>query len=144
MPRRFAIEIHSALAKQSKLRRPLRQALDRNIGQIKESIVRAQQADELEPADSELRACAVMAFVMSLMRTEMLLPHLIGDPKWRELVEKRARTFWECATESGLHKRSNLMPLRQKALRTETSARGGHVHVDGMAAFHSPSKTTRG
>lgn len=87
--RRFAVEIHYASAKHSRVRRLLRKALDGNIGQIRESIVRAQRAGALEPADSELLACAVMVFVMGLMHMETLLPHLVGDPKWRDFVEKR-------------------------------------------------------
>lgn len=87
--RRFAVEIHYASAKHSRVRRLLRKALRGNIGQIRESIVRAQRAGTLEPADSELLACAVMVFVMGLMHMETLLPHLVGDPMWRDFVEKR-------------------------------------------------------
>jgi AcrR family transcriptional regulator len=87
--RRFAIEIHYASAKHSRVRRLLRQALERNIGQIRESIVRGQRANALEPADSELLACAVLVFVMGLMHMETLLPHLVGDAKWHDFVEKR-------------------------------------------------------
>ena len=86
--RRFAIETHYASAKHSRVRRLLRKALDGNIGQIRESIVRAQRAGALEPADSELLACAVMVFIMGLMHMETLLPHLVGDRNWRDFVEK--------------------------------------------------------
>ena len=87
--RRFAVEIHYASAKHSRVRRLLRKALDGNIEQIRESIVGAQRAGALEPADSELLACAVMVFVMGLMHMETLLPHLVDDPNWRHFVEKR-------------------------------------------------------
>jgi AcrR family transcriptional regulator len=87
--RQFAVEIHSASAKHPKVRRLLRQGLDRNIGQIRESIIRAQRAGALERADSELLACAVIVFVMGLMHMETLLPHFIGDPRWHDFVEKR-------------------------------------------------------
>jgi AcrR family transcriptional regulator len=87
--RQFAIEIHSASTKHSKVHRLLRRALDQNIGQIRENIVRAQQAGTLELGDSELLACAVIVFVMGLMHMETLLPHLVGDPKWHDFVEKR-------------------------------------------------------
>ena len=87
--RQFAVEVHYASARHSKVRRLLRQALDRNIGQIRESIVFAQRVGALEPADSELLACAVIVFVMGLMHMETLLPHLVEDPKWHDFVEKR-------------------------------------------------------
>jgi len=87
--RQFAVEIHSASAKHPKVRRLLRRALDRNIGQIRESIVRAQRAGALELADSELLACAVIVFVMGLMHMETLLPHFVGDPKWHDFTESR-------------------------------------------------------
>ena len=86
--RQFAVEIHYASAKHSKVRRLLRQALDRNIGQIRESIVGAQRAGALELADSGLLACTVMVFIMGLMHMDTLLPHLVGDPEWQEFVEK--------------------------------------------------------
>ena len=87
--RRFAVEIHYASARHSRVRRLLRKALDGNIEQIRESIARAQRAGALEPADSELLACTVMVFVMGLMHMETLLPHLVDDPEWRDFVEKR-------------------------------------------------------
>jgi AcrR family transcriptional regulator len=87
--RQFAVEIHYASVKHSRVRRLLRRALDQNIGQIRDGIVRAQRAGALESADSELLASAVMVFVMGLMHMETLLPHLVGDPKWRDFVEKR-------------------------------------------------------
>jgi AcrR family transcriptional regulator len=87
--RQFAVEIHSASAKHPKVRRLLRRALGRNIGQIRESIVRAQRAGALELADSELLACTVIVFVMGLMHMETLLPHFVGDRKWQDFVENR-------------------------------------------------------
>jgi AcrR family transcriptional regulator len=87
--RQFAVEIHYASVKHSRVRRLLRRALDQNIGQIRDGIVRARRAGALESADSELLASAVMVFVMGLMHMETLLPHLVGDPKWRDFVEKR-------------------------------------------------------
>ena len=86
---RFAVEIHYASVKHSRVRRLLRRALDQNIGRIRDGIVRAQRAGALESADSELLACAVMVFVMGLMHMETLLPHLVGDLKWHDFVEKR-------------------------------------------------------
>ena len=38
---------------------------------------------------AEFMASAVMAFTMGLMHMETLLPRLVGDPQWRDFVERR-------------------------------------------------------
>jgi hypothetical protein len=40
--------------------------------------------------DPESLACVILVFVMGLMHTEMLPPHLVGDAKWHDFVQDRA------------------------------------------------------
>jgi AcrR family transcriptional regulator len=92
--RQLAIETHYASVKHPRIRRLLRQSLDRSIQQISESVAAEQQAGKLEPAaDPELLASAVMVFIMGLMHMESLLPHLVGDPEWRDFVQTRVATL---------------------------------------------------
>jgi AcrR family transcriptional regulator len=92
--RQLAVEIHSASAKHPRVRRLLRQSLDVTIRQIGDDVAGAQQAGKLDPAvDSELLASAAMVFIMGLMHMETLLPHLVGDRKWRDFVEARVATL---------------------------------------------------
>jgi AcrR family transcriptional regulator len=88
--RQMAVEMHYAAAKDADVRRLLRSALDRQIGQIGDGVAAAQGAGELAAdADPELVATAVMAFILGLMHLETLSPQLIGDPRWKAFVEDR-------------------------------------------------------
>ena len=92
--RQFAVEIHSASIKHPRVRWLLRQSVDHSIEQIRNGIVAAQQAGELDPlVDPQLLASAMMVFVMGLMHMETLLPKLVGDPKWRDFVQNRVATL---------------------------------------------------
>jgi AcrR family transcriptional regulator len=88
--RQLAVEIHSASIHNSKVRRLLSQSLDRNVGQIRETIVDAQRSGRIDPsADSDLLARALMVFIMGLMHMETLLPKFVGDPAWAGFVQER-------------------------------------------------------
>lgn len=92
--RQLALEIHSVSLKHPKIRRLLRQALDRDIQQIADAIVRAQQVGNLDPVmDPQLLASTLMVFVMGLMHMETLLPQRVDDPIWSAFVEERVATL---------------------------------------------------
>jgi AcrR family transcriptional regulator len=92
--RQLAVEIHSASVDHPRIRQLLRQSLDATIRQIGDDVAAAQQAGQLDPAvDSELLASAAMVFIMGLMHMETLLPHLVGDSKWRDFVQARIGTL---------------------------------------------------
>jgi AcrR family transcriptional regulator len=88
--RQLAVEVHYASARDAKVRRLLRQAVDREIGEIGASIAAAQASGELATgADPHLLAAAVMTFIMGLMHMETLTPQLVGEPAWRDFVRGR-------------------------------------------------------
>jgi TetR/AcrR family acrAB operon transcriptional repressor len=89
--RQMAVEVHYAAARNPEVRRMLRGALDRQIGEIGEAVAAAQRSGALSAdADPELAATAVMAFIMGLMHMETLAPKLVGDARWRDFVRDRA------------------------------------------------------
>jgi AcrR family transcriptional regulator len=88
--RQMAVEVHYAAAKDADVRRLLRHALDRQIGEIRDGVAAAQAGGDLpDGADPALTAAAVMVFIMGLMHLETLCPQLIGDPRWKAFVEAR-------------------------------------------------------
>ena len=88
--RQLAVEIHSASVHNSKVRRLLRQSLDYNVGQIRETISSAQRAGRIDQsADADLLARSLMVFIMGLMHMETLLPKFVGDPAWSHFVQQR-------------------------------------------------------
>jgi len=88
--RQLAVEMHSASLKHPQVRRLLRRSVDRQIADISSEIIAGQRAGTLEPADSpELLASAVMVFIMGLMHMETLVPQLVGNEEWTDLVAGR-------------------------------------------------------
>ena len=88
--RQLAVEIHYASTNHPRVRRLLRDSVDRNIRQIWDGVEHAQRLGAVDPAlDPELLASAVMAFIMGLMHMETLLPKLAGDVRWRDFVQGR-------------------------------------------------------
>lgn len=88
--RQMAVEVHYASARNLKVRRLLRDAVDRDIRQIADAFAAAQQAGDLDPSlDATLLGAAILTFVMGLMHLETLTPNLVGDPKWRDFVRER-------------------------------------------------------
>lgn len=89
--RRFALEIHAASSKHTKVRRLLRQALDSNVANIRSGILDDQQKGSIDPSlDPELLASAVLVFVMGLMHMETLFPQRVGDARWHDFIEGRS------------------------------------------------------
>ncbi len=92
--RQLAIEIHAASGKHPKVRRMLRQSLERSIAQISSVVALAQDNGDIERSlDAELLASTVMVFIMGLMHMETLLPHRVGDPEWNGFVRDRVRAL---------------------------------------------------
>lgn len=88
--RQLAIEIHSASLKHPQVRQLLRRSVDGQIADISSEIVAGQRAGTLEPADNpELLASAVMVFIMGLMHMDTLVPQLVGNKEWTEVVTSR-------------------------------------------------------
>ena len=81
--RQLAVEIHYAAAQNAKVRRLLRNSVDREIGGMAEQIAAAQAAGEIDPAlDPKLTASLVMSLIMGLMHAETLTPQLAGEAGW--------------------------------------------------------------
>jgi len=92
--RQLALEIHSASGKHPKVRRMLRQSLDRSIEQISSVIAIAQDKGDIDRAlNAEMLASTVMVFIMGLMHMETLLPNRVGDPEWNGFVQDRVRAL---------------------------------------------------
>ncbi|MBV9874082.1 MAG: TetR/AcrR family transcriptional regulator [Verrucomicrobia bacterium] len=88
--RQLAVEIHYASVKHPRVRQLLRRAVDHNIRQIRDGVAAMQRAGKLDQTiDAESLACVVMVFIMGLMHMETLLPQLVGDAKWGDLVQDR-------------------------------------------------------
>jgi AcrR family transcriptional regulator len=88
--RQLAVEVHYASARDAKVRRLLRNAVDREIAGIGASLAAAQASGELAAsADPHLLAAAIMTFIMGLMHMETLTPQLAGDAAWRDFVRDR-------------------------------------------------------
>ena len=92
--RQLALEIHAASGKHPKVRRMLRQSLERSIAQISSVVALAQTNGDIERSlDAEMLASTVMVFIMGLMHMETLLPHRVGDPEWNGFVRDRVRAL---------------------------------------------------
>jgi len=92
--RQLALEIHSASATHPKVRRMLRQSLDRSIEQISLAVALAQDEGGIDRSlDAEMLASSVMVFIMGLMHMETLLPQRVGQPEWNSFVGDRVRAL---------------------------------------------------
>jgi hypothetical protein len=88
--RQLAVEMHSASLKHPQVRHLLKRSVDRQIADISSEIIAGQRAGTLDPADSpELLASAVMVFIMGLMHMETLVPQLVGNEEWTDVVASR-------------------------------------------------------
>jgi AcrR family transcriptional regulator len=100
--RQLALEIHAASDKHPKVRRMLRQSLDRTIAQISSTISVAQDNGDIDRTlDAEMLASTVMVFIMGLMHMETLLPRRVGDPKWNAFVQDRVRALISLRSAGG-------------------------------------------
>jgi hypothetical protein len=88
--RQLAVEIHSASLKHPQVRRLLRRSVDGQIADISSEIIAGQRAGRLELADNPvLLASAVIVFIMGLMHMETLVPQLVGNEEWADVVASR-------------------------------------------------------
>lgn len=85
--RQLAVEIHYAAAKNAKVRRLLRNAIEREIGELAHGIAGAQRAGEIDGAlDPQLTASSIMTLIMGLMHSETLTPQLVGEAAWHDCI----------------------------------------------------------
>jgi AcrR family transcriptional regulator len=88
--RQLAVEMHAASLKHPLLRRLLKRSVDGQIADISSEIIAGQRAGTLDPvASPELLASAVMVFIMGLMHMETLVPQLVGNEEWTDVVASR-------------------------------------------------------
>ncbi len=88
--RQLSIEVHSAAAKDPKVRQVLSQSDQLAMKGISESVMAAQKAGKLNPdLNPDHVARAFCIFVMGLTHMDTLLPDLIGDHAWRDFVRDR-------------------------------------------------------
>ncbi len=85
--RQLTIEVHSATAKDRKVKKLVSQSNERAIKRMSESIAAAQTSGKLDPSlNPDFVASAVGVFVMGLTHMETFLPHLVGDKDWHDFV----------------------------------------------------------
>jgi len=85
--RQLAVEIHAASLKHREVRLLLRRSVERQIAEISGMIVAGRRAGTRDRADrAELLASAVMVFIMGLMHMETLVPQLVGNEDWADVV----------------------------------------------------------
>ena|SRR5215469_15214738 len=89
--RQLSIEIHSAAARDAKVRQVLSRSDKVLIGQISARIASAQNAGGLDPRlDPDHVARVFCILIMGLIHMDTLLPDLVGDGPWREFIRERA------------------------------------------------------
>lgn len=89
--RQLSIEVHSAAARDAKVRQLLTKSDQLAIGRISAGIASAQKAGELDPTlDPNHVARAFCILIMGLIHMDTLLPDLVGDGSWREFIRERA------------------------------------------------------
>jgi AcrR family transcriptional regulator len=89
--RQLSIEVHSAAARDAKVRQLLTKSDQLAIGRISAGIASAQKAGELDPTlDSDHVARLFCILIMGLIHMDTLLPDLVGDGSWREFIRERA------------------------------------------------------
>jgi AcrR family transcriptional regulator len=89
--RQLSIEVHSAAARDAKVRQLLTKSDQLAIGRISADIASAQKAGELDPTlDPDHVARVFCILIMGLIHMDTLLPDLVGDGSWREFIRERA------------------------------------------------------
>jgi AcrR family transcriptional regulator len=85
--RRLSLEVHTAAARDEKLKELLLDYDEMIIGKVQKIIERAQKKGSIdEKRDPEFTARALVVFVMGLNHLDTLYPQLLGDPSWRRFV----------------------------------------------------------
>jgi AcrR family transcriptional regulator len=88
--RQLAVEVHSASTRDAKIRRLLRQTIDRQIHEIGDAIAAGQLSGEMNRGpDATMAASMIFVIIMGLMHMETLLPNLVGDARWQAFVADR-------------------------------------------------------
>lgn len=88
--RQLSIEIHSAAARDAKVRQVLTKWDRLIMAQTSASIVSAQTAGKLDPTlDPDQVARMFCILIMGLIHMDTLLPDLVGDGTWREFIRER-------------------------------------------------------
>ena len=89
--RQLSIELHSAAARDVKVRQMLTKSDLLMMAQISANIAAAQKAGKLDPSlDPDHVARAFCILIMGLIHMDTLLPDLLGDRSWREFIRERA------------------------------------------------------
>ena len=89
--RQLSIEVHSAAARDAKVRHVLSKSNRLAMAQISASIASAQKAGKLDPMlDPDHVARGFCILIMGLIHMDTLLPDLVGDGSWREFIRERA------------------------------------------------------
>jgi AcrR family transcriptional regulator len=89
--RQLSIEVHSAAARDAKVRQVLTKSDRLIMGQISDSIASAQKSGKLDPTlDPDHVARMFCILIMGLIHMDTLLPDLVGDGPWREFIRERA------------------------------------------------------
>jgi len=89
--RQLSIEVHSAAARDAKVRHVLSKMDRLAIEQISASVATAQQGGKLDPTlnpDQVARVFCIL--IMGLIHMDTLLPDLVGDGSWRAFIRERA------------------------------------------------------
>jgi AcrR family transcriptional regulator len=89
--RQLSIEVHSAAARDAKVRQVLTKSDRLIMAQTSASIASAQRAGKLDPTlDPDQVARMFCILIMGLIHMDTLLPDLVGDDTWREFIRERA------------------------------------------------------
>jgi AcrR family transcriptional regulator len=97
--RQLAVEAHYAAAKDPNVRQLLREAVERDIGRLAETIAAGQRDGAFDKAvDPKPLGAAVLVFIMGLMHLETLAPELIGDAAWAGFVQERVAAMMGAPT----------------------------------------------
>lgn len=89
--RQLSIEVHSAAARDAKVRHVLSKMDRLAIAQISATVATAQQAGKLDPTlNSDHVARVFCILIMGLIHMDTLLPDLVGDGSWRAFIRERA------------------------------------------------------
>ena len=89
--RQLSIEVHSAAARDAKVRQLLTKSDRLAMERISSIIAGAQKAGKLDPTLNPDHVARVFyILIMGLIHMDNLLPDLVGDGSWREFIRKRA------------------------------------------------------
>ena len=89
--RQLSIEVHSAAARDAKVRQLLTKSDRLAMERISSILAGAQKADKLDPnLNPDHVARVFYILIMGLIHMDNLLPDLVGDGSWRKFIRERA------------------------------------------------------